>query len=54
MKNFIYNEPLDLSQQKNIGKNKTITMDMEFSFEMKIQDLGSIGVDGYKFVNSSF
>ena len=27
-----------------------ITMDMEVSFEMKIEDLGSIGVGGYKSV----
>ena len=48
--NFNYNGPLDLSQRKNIGQIKTITMDMEVRFEMKIQDLGSVGVDDYKWV----
>ena len=48
IENFIYNGPLDLSQRKDIGQIKMITMDMEVSFEMKIKNLGSIEVDGYK------
>ena len=33
-----------------IGTFKTITQNMEFSFEMKIQNMDSCRIDGYDFV----
>ena len=44
---FIYNEPVDLSKvtYKTIGKIKTITPNMEVSFEMQIGNFDSIEVD---------
>ena len=38
---------MDLSEYKNIGKIKTITMDMEASFEMKIKPKTSMAVVYY-------
>ena len=47
---FIYNGPVDLSNVlcEIIGKIKTITPNMEVSFEMQIEKLGSSEVDAYR------
>ena len=47
---FIYNGPVDLSNVlcEIIGKIKTITPNMEVSFEMQIENLDSIGVGVYR------
>ena len=41
---------MDLSEDTTIGKIKAITKSMEFSFEMKIEDLNSVKVDTGKTV----
>ena len=47
-----YDGPLNLSEEKKIGKITIgeITMNMEVSFEIKIEDLSSLRVDEYKWV----
>ena len=40
----------DLSEDTEIGTFKTITQNMEFSFEMKIQNMDSCVVDGFNWV----
>ena len=37
----------DISTETNIGKIQSITSNMEFSFELKIENMDSIEVDGY-------
>ena len=39
IEHFTHNGPEDLSEGNEIGKIKTITENMEFSFEMKIQNV---------------
>ena len=41
---------MDLYPGKEIGEFKAITMNMEVRFEMKIENLGSMRVDGHKTV----
>ena len=47
---FLYNEPVDLSNiyYETIGNIKTITPNMEISFEMQIENFNSIEVDDYR------
>ena len=40
----------DLSKITEIGRFKTITQNMEVSFEMKIPNMDSCDVDGYNYV----
>ena len=47
IEHFIHNGPEDLSYLNEIGKIKTLTENMEFSFEVKVENVDEMDDDGY-------